>query len=1234
MTPHAQVTYAGPAQLLSSDNWLLLRAALKRNLPLRNVHWKPASRPSIRTVQELSIDLVPFDSIREEQFSQIPTTLVEKPLLNIYMATCEDNETYKVLVRRQIKDWLTIATNRRNQEWLVVLLVRPDEKQASGKRLFQIKGSIIDKIRADINTGKRDRCVQLTWSPGVDDPTAWTDLISKMKEGIMSTFDAGVALREEEVKRSESQRTMPGWNFCTFFTLKESLASSFEAMNLLEDAQIQYDELEATFLQVLKENATSPFTYLGGDSPFDDSAPLLSITKKPYRDLILTNSISLFDFRIYLLARQCSVLGKMGYITRAAKKAEWFINTFSKTLRQNESSLGEYFIESWMYSAALSTVEQCQGWVTHFDLDRASLSAFNAAKGELLRLSRTQLEKIGIRVGHVPSVPPFSMSLSSGGLVSPSDTPPSGVTPAHSRAPSSSLTCEDLIEAISSRDSFDELYIMLTHRAIESYTASGRRRFALMLHASLAALDSIRSRHSTALVTFGSLPAHYVGSRWAALEGFMLAEGLDCHERLAKVKDREWVSIALAFLKAYVGASQEAQPSILTATATGAAERLEYLGKLVHDLENACATLEADFPITNHPMFSIKMIQGNVRRAQNEDGVYIDAIVSNQLPCDVQADRVSVSATGLENMRVQFTSSPTVLRKGSTKVELYCPTPAFGTFLLEQTEIRRAKLLFHWPQPKVTPSTISQSAILVKIPEDRSALKVGIGLPNSIQLGSTPQILVTLSTGRNRVTKAILKLSNATNQIEFHVSDGQLTDGAVESVHTSEREVVLEEVDENSTISITVPYSGSLEGITVPITVDVEYSTESGGSLSRKLRRTEQITGSLPLAVNVQDYFRGKRLFSRFTVSSDGRNYLKVLSANLEGGSSAVRISSCRSQSRARALILTPSRSTNFLFQMDLAESQSRKDTPSMRLVITYQTLRREVQIRAARLLREATAQKPQLTDHIHWLSEAWSDALGDEADWYETYETLGVLCCRPSSWNDVIEDEKGRPENEDAGAIRAKDDFIWALEFISEKMKHAETFAEVGLEEQDWRVLTLPVDLPFMDILNAARLRIDVPPTTPMFAGQPLQAVLSITTSLHWRSATSAANTNMDEGVRKYRMQFDVSAEQNGDWLVSGPKRGEFVALDDYTHTVRLTLVPLRHGALALPTVSVSPVPDANVVIEGAGGGGGYIELPSCETHQVHAAERIEILPRSARATYVVNLLRHAPEGQNLMAS
>ncbi len=66
------------------------------------------------------------------------------------------------------------------------------------------------------------RCVQLVWSADKDNPTVWADLVTKVKEGILSAFDAALTQREEEVKRSEGQRQMPGWNFCTFFILKVS----------------------------------------------------------------------------------------------------------------------------------------------------------------------------------------------------------------------------------------------------------------------------------------------------------------------------------------------------------------------------------------------------------------------------------------------------------------------------------------------------------------------------------------------------------------------------------------------------------------------------------------------------------------------------------------------------------------------------------------------------------------------------------------------------------------------------------------------------------------------------------------------------------------------------------------------------------------------------------------------------------------------------------------------------
>ena len=75
--------------------------------------------------------------------------------------------------------------------------------------------------------------MQLVWSSDHDNPTAWADLIGRIKEGILSAFEAAVAQREDEVKRSEGQRQMPGWNFCTYFILKVPEYNTFPRAGLI-----------------------------------------------------------------------------------------------------------------------------------------------------------------------------------------------------------------------------------------------------------------------------------------------------------------------------------------------------------------------------------------------------------------------------------------------------------------------------------------------------------------------------------------------------------------------------------------------------------------------------------------------------------------------------------------------------------------------------------------------------------------------------------------------------------------------------------------------------------------------------------------------------------------------------------------------------------------------------------------------------------------------------------------
>lgn len=174
------ITYNAPPTFLASEHWKQVYAALLSQLPLRNLHWKSASRPAIQTIQELEVNFVSAEAKRDEHTSQIPQTVLEKPLLNLYFVVCDvsvvhyclphiasppskDSETYRSSVKKQIKDWHTGVSQKKNQEWLIVHIVKPDSKTAAA-RMFQIKASVLGKLKADFNVEKRDRCAKFIYS--------------------------------------------------------------------------------------------------------------------------------------------------------------------------------------------------------------------------------------------------------------------------------------------------------------------------------------------------------------------------------------------------------------------------------------------------------------------------------------------------------------------------------------------------------------------------------------------------------------------------------------------------------------------------------------------------------------------------------------------------------------------------------------------------------------------------------------------------------------------------------------------------------------------------------------------------------------------------------------------------------------------------------------------------------------------------------------------------------------
>lgn len=325
------------------------------------------------------------EGARKERRHQIPG-LRQTPYLKIYLLQCNDVDTYRASARKHLREWVKDNTsasqsstplskqeNHDAYEWLVVHVIprsadgstdtsgsssnkgdnTVEKRPTSMRWSSRSSTTVIEKLRSEFNNTSKnavDRVtqIQLTEAPAdgarqtdlreTDEKKGLGDLVFKLKALILASFDSRVSQYEEDIREREGQRQVFGWNFNTFFVLKEGLAMGFENMGLLDDALTVYQELAFGLKNIIQEQQSveveqqaahfvdftedlyTQFTNaksLGsnavgetsgaGNLVADPGALILDTARKPFRDLILANKISFFDFQCYIFARKVSI---------------------------------------------------------------------------------------------------------------------------------------------------------------------------------------------------------------------------------------------------------------------------------------------------------------------------------------------------------------------------------------------------------------------------------------------------------------------------------------------------------------------------------------------------------------------------------------------------------------------------------------------------------------------------------------------------------------------------------------------------------------------------------------------------------------------------------------------------------------------------------------------------------------------------------------------------------------
>jgi len=131
----------------------------------------------------------------------------------------------------------------------------------------------------------------------------------------------------------------------------------------------------------------------------------MTLLLQPYGDLIRQNTISQFDFQVYLFAKQSSLLFLQQLPVEVARRGFAFVQSMCKQLQANEKALRPNFAETWMFTVCTRLVQRCDDCIASGGLMMDDTMA--GYRGSLLFMARRQLDKLGIRLGLLPSVFPF-----------------------------------------------------------------------------------------------------------------------------------------------------------------------------------------------------------------------------------------------------------------------------------------------------------------------------------------------------------------------------------------------------------------------------------------------------------------------------------------------------------------------------------------------------------------------------------------------------------------------------------------------------------------------------------------------------------------------------------------------------------------------------------------------------------------------------------------------------------
>lgn len=987
------------------------------------------------------------------------------------------------------------------------------------------------------------------------DPTIFTDLVTSLKQSISVTLESAVKAQQEESTKLKSLRSVRGWNPAGFFGKVECLANTFESVGLCDEALSCFQELDDLYRECLRDGELTFFPSITPTSlsQGDDNHSVLSCTAKPYRDMILQSAASLWDLKIYLLSRRLLLLSKMGRGLAIMKETMSWMGEMTSMVKGQD--LPPHCLPAFLFSASLDILHHCtllflspSGALaqaippTSIDgvlatpkhqLDQLP-RAYHSMGSELLLQAIRQLEKVGLSFEYLPQRQPFYESGLAGSLVKTREM--SGVTKA------------ELIAAVEDEAKFDEFYRRIGQRTLASLERGNKGRAKRELQSRFAALDLHRGNYEPAYQGYSALIEGQAeqGGRWSEVDRLLIQRQLECHTALQKPKNRQWVASLVNLLR-----NMPTYQSVEIA-ATEDDDEEEAIKSwnnelaMLNELRSASMDFEREVPVSGFGKLSIVAPVGQTSKLEGQDGAQLPVIVWSSLRTPLSVDDVRFCLSGGDGQREQLwlTSGTTTIRPGRNEVTLRTYANAPGRYVVDVSQIRFGRIVFQYVAPKSLPqgtlqgqgssagiasSSTAASPTTIKIAKDGASLDAQMLQPKLIALDQARYGDLVLHSGRNHVESATITVKHLDGRPLMGFGAGEIEELESEAAQSPQSTIESTEDDLGLRVKNMAPRTDTLirfpldepppsDGSAIPLLLEIEYLnppvSDAGGAMSqpkRILRKRVELATALPLGVNVQDFFKLDNLMSKFSISTGSGGTLKVNKAVLvhadeEDATPTAGHDVVLPPGTGKTVIVTPRQPASFVFKIKRRKGSHQMqagDSTSLRLVLSYRTLYEDAREAVRKILaaRLGSVELPEGIDYL--LKDAIGDLVDDTLD-VPTFALTGAICIGTS----VTENAKAwRKVCETWGLTRRSAETKRIIDLVEAVIDEAADLGPASSSEvtrdDEWRTLEIPVDVPKMDLVNRATLRIVDRglKRSPLLVGKPIQAEITIETTFEWGS-------------------------------------------------------------------------------------------------------------------------------------